>query len=394
MAGQHSLFSPSGLKRGLLCPGSYALTIELRKQGIISEESTSEAAAKGTVGHAIAEECLKKGIDAKEWIGVSVEQEGYLFELDEGFCNHVQTYVDAIRLLPGEPQIEKRFVIDAFPAAAGEQRGTCDASSLDAPGKTLYVADLKMGSGVPVYATNNPQAKGYALGALDEYAYADIEKVVVRIIQPPLGIDDVWETTPEELEKFRTELFQSTTYSWQMIKGEIPLDLRPSKDACTFCPAALHCTAKKEHIVNIITANFESIGEPMHLEIPEAVSKDTVKELYPYVDEAKKFLSLVNAEALEMAKRGQKIEGFKLVKGRKSHLWADEKQASQFLSLYLEPDELYIKSMISVAQAKKLVGKEEGFNDLVHTKEGNLTLAPESDRRKEVKPVMFKNEEQ
>lgn len=146
----HSLFGPSGLKRGRGCPGSYALIDVLRKEGLIAPDSTSEAAAKGTVGHLIAEQCLLRGKDAKDWVGVAIEQDGFMFEIDEGFANDVQTYVDAVRMIPGERMIEKRLKIDAFPKEAGEQFGTADCIILDKAKRTLYVIDLKMGSGVKV----------------------------------------------------------------------------------------------------------------------------------------------------------------------------------------------------------------------------------------------------
>lgn len=238
----------------------------------------------------------------------------------------------------------------------------------------------------------NPQAMAYGLGAMDLYGdLYDIEKVVLRIIQPPLGNDQEAVVTPEELEAFREEIRASTTKSWAMLNSKMMLELNPSKDNCQFCPAAMHCEAKKRHVMNVVTANFDDLGEPMHLEIPEAVSKDTVKALLPYADEAKKFLSKVQAEALELAKRGEKIEGYKLVSGRRSYFWSDEKKATDFLSLYLDEEELFERKMVSVAQARKLVGKEPGFDDLVAAKEGSLTLAPESDKRKEVKAVTFNN---
>jgi hypothetical protein len=94
----------------------------------------------------------------------------------------------------------------------------------------------------------------------------------------------------------------------------------------------------------------------------------------------------VHAYALASALDGQVPDGFKVVAKRTNRRWTDEDKAAGALrSLYeLEDNAIYIKKLVSVAVAEKLVGKEaaKGLDALTTRPPGGATLAPLSDKRK------------
>lgn len=387
------IFRPSGLPAGLRCLGSYALIAKLRADGTIPGESNSDPARVGTVGHSVSQECLDKNMDAKEFLGVTVVEDGLAVECDQDFVDAVQKYLDAVRETPGEHFVETRFDIDAFPIP--DQSGTADFAALDKPNKTLYVKDLKFGQGVTVWA-DTEQAAAYGLGAYDWFSqFYDIEKVVVEIIQPRKAHSDIAEYTIPELEAFRTDCREKTTRAYAMLQGEIPLELTPGEKQCFFCPAQVHCKARKDQLLAVASSRFENLEETVTLDLPAAISYDTVLKLYPIAADLKKFLSRVEAAALEMHMAGNHIPGYKLVQGRKSYKWASETQAVDFLGMFLGENELYERKLVSVAQARKLMGKSaksSEFTALVAEVNGRVSLAPESDRRKAIESgVEFEN---
>jgi len=385
---EHSIFGPSGLPRGMRCTGSYALVKRLIAEGIIEANSNSDAARIGTVGHKVSDDCLKGGFDAAEFIGVSFIEDGLVVTVDEEFAEHVQTYLDLVRATPGEHFTERRYEIDAFPIPG--QFGTADFTSIDKATKTLYVSDLKFGQGHVVYATENEQLMAYGLGVYDYFSqFYDIENVVMRIIQPRRYHVDEWSCSVEYLEMFRHMVRISTTTAWEAMNNpNAELELNPGELQCMFCRAQMHCEARKQQIVNIVSGNFENLEGPMKIKIADAVSRDTVLALYPYAAEAKKFLSRIEAEAVKQHVMGEKFPGYKLVRGRKSYKWNDEGEASGFLSLYLDEKDVYERKLASVAVAKKKLGsklsRDEGFNSLVRESPGKLVLVAESDKREEV----------
>jgi hypothetical protein len=89
--------------------------------------------------------------------------------------------------------------------------------------------------------------------------------------------------------------------------------------------------------------------------------------------------------ATQLLSDGKEVQGFKLVRGRSNRAWLDEDVAGEFLSVHLDPEEMFNMKMVSPAQAEKLLDrllrKDDDFTSLVHKPEGKVTMVVESDKR-------------
>ena len=114
-------------------------------------------------------------------------------------------------------------------------------------GDTLSITDYKHGKGVPVSATDNPQMKLYALGALNRYApiFGDtIKKVRMTIDQPRLDSHTTDTLTVDELRAWGESIKPIAQKAFSGLGEFVPCD------HCRFCRGKAQCRAR----ANINTA--------------------------------------------------------------------------------------------------------------------------------------------
>ena len=140
----HSLISPSMLSRMFQCPGSVLASVGY-------PDTSSPAAAHGTMLHGIAEEVLRIGftdastLEASDW------------EMVQDYCAYVKQHVGPDAHLYVEHSVSlNQYVTD--------MRGSVDA--LIVGEEAIHIIDLKTGN-FPVSASGNPQMLAYSLGASD-----------------------------------------------------------------------------------------------------------------------------------------------------------------------------------------------------------------------------------
>jgi len=98
----------------------------------------------------------------------------------------------------------------------------------------------------------------------------------------------------------------------------------------------------------------------------------------------------VEAHALSLLLKGESVPGYKLVSGRTNRIWGNEKVAAMWLVHDTSLDEAMPRSLVSPAQAEKLLKKHDVKNagELVAQyatkKTGAPTIAPANDPRPEV----------
>ena len=358
---KHARLSPSSAHRWLNCPGSVNAEKGLKDKG-------SPNAVEGSAAHELGELVLTKGGNCFDW------QDKPLIEynehiVDQEMASNVQEYVDYVKGLGGEQRYEvgldySEWVNDGF--------GTSDAIAL--VDKTLYVVDLKYGKGVQVYAEKNEQGMLYALGALNEYSFADIEKVVIVIVQPRLDHIDEWETTPEELFKWGEWVSQRA----EMCEDE-NAERVPGDKQCQWCKAKATCPALKNYAEQVMLASFDNLDDQPSVntltDTQLRAALEAKKLVVSWLDAVEKFVT-------DKLNSGEPFEGYKLVAGRSLRQWGDEQEAAKTLAAELG-EEAFNKKLLSPAQAEKVLGKKRKdlLEPLIVKPQGKPTIAPESDKR-------------
>jgi hypothetical protein len=370
MPGKHALLSPSAAERWLACPPSARLAENL-------PDRAGTDADTGTLAHKIAELKLRKhyvGMGPKKYKDALTklqQHDLYDSEMDR-YTDEYLDYVKGITMAQTGKcavLIEQRVTMDKY---VPECSGTCDCVVLY--GDKMWVVDFKYGKGVTVDAEQNPQIMLYALGALDalEFVYP-IEVVGMTIFQPRQadGVRE-WSQTAAELESWGQGIRETAKLAFDG-RG----NFAPSPETCRWCRAKNMCRARAEANANLIGTEQNNMKELLSDE-----------EVGVYLTRGKAFVEWYNdlreyAESQALA--GRAITGWKLVEGRSTREWTDEKAAfSAAIGSGVEESLLYERRPLSLAKVETLMGKKqfgETLGGFVNRPRGAPTLVPESDKR-------------
>ena len=358
---KHAKLSASGSARWLNCTGSVKAEEPFK--------NTSSAAAQwGTASHELADICLKSGDDPLKYINTIIET----ILVDEEMVEIVSGYIEYVKSFKGEQFYEVRL---DFSHLVPDGFGTADAVVI--VDKTLHVIDLKTGRGV-VDATKNTQAMLYALGAVEEYNYLfDIKHVVVHIYQPRIHNFSTWELSLDELLVFGKYV---SVQAKEALSNTAPRT--PSEKACQWCRAKATCKALETHTISVLGGDFDDLDD---IEPADTLTDEQLSFVLSNKKLIESWLKAVEEHVTEKLFEGDKVVGFKLVSGRSSRKWSDNEQAQTELISILQ-DDAFEKKLITPAKAEKALGaKRRGdIEHLIIKTIGQPTLAPESDKRKEI----------
>ena len=355
------------------CPPSARLNQKLIER---FGETPSPYAAEGTHAHAVAE--LKLRLELGELNKFSYEKQvGALGELSAEMDRATDYYVDIVlekyyeaKNRCGEAQLLIEQHLDFSPWVP-HGFGTGDAVIVSDMG--LEVCDLKYGKGVPVMAEENPQARLYGLGALNEFgAIYGFTHVRNTIIQPRLDSVTSETLTREELIAWGESICDTAQLAWEG-KGEF----HPG-DHCKFCNARAICKARAIESMGVFAYGFDN---------PDVLPDTAIPEILKVADTAEAWLKDVRAYAMAQALKGAEIRGYKLVRGRApGRKWRNEDavidQAAR--AGYTEAQYMKPRELMSVSALEKSLGKTAFnalFGEFVTQGDAALTLVPETDKR-------------
>jgi len=374
MPGTHALLSPSASERWLHCPPSARLNAKLIER---FGEQSSPYAAEGTAAHALAELKIRHE---------SGEINDYLYKTQRDAMGEIPKDRDAITdwyvdevlgryyaECKGCPDtqllVEQRFTMDRW---VPKCTGTSDAVIVS--DRVLYVQDLKAGSGVPVSAINNPQARLYGLGGINEfgdlYGFTEVHNI---IIQPKLQSVTEEVLTREELLAWGEEIKPIAEAAWRG-EGEFACG-----DWCRFCTARAICAARAAEAMKAFHYGADAPGV-----IPEA----DIAKILGFLDTFEQWAKDIRAYALAQAKQGVEYGGWKLVRGRRpGRKWKDEEEViNELARAGYERDQYEETKLKSASELEKVLGKttfDALLGKLVTQGDGPLTLVPADDKRPE-----------
>ena len=336
-------------------------------------------AAEGTKAHALSELKLRLANGEINQFRFDAEKK-LLGAIPKDMDRYTDQYVDVVlekfysakKLCPDARLfVEVKLDMSAWVPACF---GTSDAVIVS--DQTLEVCDLKAGQGVAVSAVGNPQARLYALGAIDAFGriYA-FRAVRETIIQPRL--DSITEETMSREDLLAWgESIRLTACDAYHGSGAFH-----SGDWCRFCAAKAVCRTRAMEAMSVFEDGF---GDS-----PDVIPDENIPGILQVADLVEAWLKDVRAYAYAQAMKGDRIEGFKLVCGRApARKWKSETEVIDQMARagYAESQYMEEPKLMSVANLEKSIGRT-AFKALLagQTVQGDapLTLVPESDAREE-----------
>lgn len=369
----HAVLSPSKAHRWLACPPSARLEEKLNER---FGDKSSPFAAEGTKAHAVAELKLRKEIGVINDFSYNAQRtslEPISKQIDWATDVYVDTVMQrfyAANKESGDAIIRIEDRLDMSPWVP-HCFGTGDAVIVS--DGYLDVLDYKNGSGVPVNATGNPQARLYGLGAINLYgSIYGFQRVRNTIVQPNLDSVTTEELSKDELLAWGDSIKPTAELAWR--GGG---DYNPGEH-CQFCAARALCYHRAIKCMQIFDSGMPSPGILPDSEIPRILE---------VADIAESWIKDIREYARTQALKGTHWPGFKLVSGRRPPRKWDNPEAvvDQMSRAGLTDEQIYEpKKLISVSEAEKLLGKP-AFRALLEPMcsqgSGAPTLVPESDKR-------------
>jgi len=393
--GAHSLLGPSSVTRRIKCPRSYVLEKKaIEKYGA----SDSIYALEGSAAHKLAELCIVEDKSPAEYIGqlIAVPDKTKLeFKVTEDMAENVALYTNFVKKMAPKHKIESKEILRGIETKISLDEvipdvfGTCDCDVYNALTKELIIIDFKYGAGIDVEAAENYQLIMYALGVANKIwltqsdktrntlsIYDLIKKINLIIVQPRSFRAEnkikTWEINTQKL--FYTVAHIIKPGLVRSKAGDTHLQMGSH---CRFCKAIKDCPELHRRVNEIASKRFN----------PKTITDQDIIESYNLKVIVAQYFTDVELFALDKLISGEMIKGLKLVRGRSSRFWLDEQRTNKLLNLWLEnEDKVFIKKLISVAQAEKIIKKEmpgmlKNLSSLIGKSSGAPVLALADDKR-------------
>lgn len=384
MPEKHALLGPSGAKRWLSC------TPSARFEEFFPD-SESEAAEEGTVAHRLCELLLQRAtglisthaydIAFKKEIKPRKNKEGvsYYNAAMQEYCDEFMLYVlEVYQEMKNEDEatilmLEKEYDISMH---VPEGFGTSDITIVN--NIRIRTVDFKYGQGVEVEVGENDQLRLYATGAVeamkDVYDFSIVE---MTIYQPRINNIGTYTETLSELMDW--------VENYVKPRAQLAFDglgIFAAGDHCRFCRGRAECKTLADSYKHIGTKYEYVAGNRLH---PRQIAD--ILDIAPTVI---KWISSIQDHAALMARRGEKIPGYKIVEGRSNRSVVDHEKA--FEILHYDANFKYAEivkpfSLVSLTDLESVVGKTrlgELIGDLIVKPAGAPTLVHSSDRRPEL----------
>lgn len=366
---QHAKLSASGSGQWLNCPGSIKAEADIYKIRVVN--NSSAFAQEGTCAHELAEICLKSNVAPHEYIGRNLTDAPEI-TVNSEMANYVEEYVNYVNSFQGDLMVEVK--VDFSPWVP-EGFGTSDAIVVDEEMGICHVIDLKYGKGIEVFADNNTQGMLYALGVYNDYSFAyEFDTITIHIYQPRIGNISEWSIKVKDLLIWADETVKPAA---ELCLTDDAPRVAGSKQ-CLWCDAKATCSTLQKHVEKTISSEFDDLDLPS---VDDSLNYQNIMASKKLIEG---WLKAIEGHIFEQLESGEKVPGFKLVKGKASRKWTDDAAVEKYLrKKRLKVGEIFNQKLITPPQAEKFLGETKyvDMTDLVIKSEGKPALATESDKR-------------
>ena len=373
---EHSEFGASGSKMWMTCEGAIQM-----QRGEPNE--TNAASLEGTEAH----KCLEILLKNRKKIEAAVKMVARKYNKDQ--VRHGEETVIEVERLMKKYKTEELYIetkVDSSKFTKEDQFGSLDVAIVSRKTRTLIIGDYKYGAGIFIDPTKNSQLIYYALAMLLKLGYKNFDTVILYVFQPRKADDDgettrFWKTTTEEIISWGKKFKKAVK------KAEAP-DAKKrltSGEHCRFCRARIKCPKLKEESMKQAMIDFAPATNTIK-KIPNVKEIQNIGKVLDACNKLQMFINAVKERAYNDAKRGLKVEGYKLVEKRTTRSWKNEIHAEKVLKKHLGEDAFTKPKLLSPAQIEKKFAKKqkakEWLRNNVTNKTGGTTLAHESNKKK------------
>ena len=184
---------------------------------------------------------------------------------------------------------------------------------------TIYLVDMKYGTGILVDAEENTQLMLYGLGCLQLFdGIYDINHISMTIFQPCRDNISTYEISREELLKWAEEYVKPRA----KLAHEGVGDFRAG-DWCQFCKVKATCRERARANLELAKLDFAP---------PSTLTDEEIEDILGQLDDLISWAKDIQEYALARAKSGKRWTGFKLVEGRSNRKYSDDELVAETVS--------------------------------------------------------------
>lgn len=394
---QHHRLGPSKADRWVNCNASISFEDYLLEKGLIKpepEEDPMSPSAVGTRVHLILSTALDNGVLAEDARHMLPPEE---FErTTEEDADNAQVLINFVAdYMEENPEtellVETKVDNEQF-TGTKETGGTADVILINKPGREIVVMDYKNGSGVAVYPDQTHQLPLYGLGALEGHDVDDFDTVVLGICQPnhhatknielyPVPVEDLIEVA-ELYHKCAEIALDPEAYT-------NPATFQPGEKQCKWCPCVPYCEALASYMVGMAVEEFD-IKNPEPVDEHDLIGVVTPEArafFQTHIDLFKHWLNNISVNNTNYMLEGGTIPGFKLVRKSTKRVLVETNPKVIARKLNAKIGDITEQKLLPMTKIEKVAkdnGKVDVFNTFVMKPEGDLTIAPQADRREAV----------
>jgi uncharacterized protein DUF2800 len=384
----HHPWGASSLKQKINCLASDQATRGL-------PDTDSEHSLLGTAAHELAEVCNERDEPAKAHLGKTIDVrrvDGTFahFLVDQPMVDAVQFFLDHCNALPGVDFNEQRVRYDEYVPGA-----FCTLDRARGNDVITYVRDYKHGTGVRVFAKDNEQLLGQALGFYLTWGHLfDVDYFDLGVVQPRIDHVDTWRVSLADVLKWAEEVLAPA-----YVRAQQPNPPYQPGEWCQFCKIKGTCKARAMSAFETAVGEFEDLDDAIDkagelAPVVGVLTNEQIAKILPSVAGMKKWIKDIEKYAFAETAQGR-FPWKKIVGGRGTRVLKPGSEI-EFELADIPDEKLYEpREFKSVAQLEKVLGKkafapatekkEAGpFAHLVEKRPGKPTLADIDDLREAI----------